>query len=444
MPTGREADDVIVIGAGAAGLTAATELAESGLRVIVLEARERVGGRIFTLRDPSLPAAVELGAEFIHGFQPEILEPLQAANIPIGEVGGDNWCFQGGGLTPCDLFAEVDEILQRMDDKGADESFASFLSHCCPKASAAAKARAVNYVSGFNAADPALVGVHWLVQQMKAEEETGGDRAFRARGGYSSWLGMLQARLDRRGIEIRTDTKVERVAWGPGQVVVSGSSSNKRFELQAKRILVTVPLAVLQARAGELGAIEFSPALPEEKLKALMGFEMGKVIRVVLHFRERFWEHISANGGKQTLANMSFLFSQDDWFPTWWTAMPDPSPLITGWCPAHCVEHLAAQPFPVVTRALQTLGDLLGLRLAEMERLLKAAHFHDWQADPYSRGAYSYVKAGAVKSPQILGRPLQETLFFAGEATDTSGNNGTVHGAVSSARRTVAEINQTL
>jgi monoamine oxidase len=141
---------------------------------------------------------------------------------------------------------------------------------------------------------------------------------------------------------------------------------------------------------------------------------------------------------------MSFLFSQDEWFPTWWTAMPDPSPLITGWCPAHCVEHLAAQSFPVVTRALQTLGDLLGLSLTEMERLLKAAHFHDWQADPYSGGAYSYVKAGAVKSPEILGRPLQEILFFAGEATDTSGNNGTVHGAVASAQRAVSAIKQTL
>src|SRR5258708_2611360 len=160
MPVGRKSDDVIVIGAGAAGLTAAAELAESDLRVTVLEARERVGGRIFTLRQPSLPTTIELGAEFIHGFQPEILEPLQATEIPIEEVGGDNWCFQEGRLTPCDLFAEVDEILQRMDDKGADESFTTFLSHCCPKASAEAKERAVNYVSGFNAADPALVGVH--------------------------------------------------------------------------------------------------------------------------------------------------------------------------------------------------------------------------------------------------------------------------------------------
>jgi monoamine oxidase len=79
-----------------------------------------------------------------------------------------------------------------------------------------------------------------------------------------------------------------------------------------------------------------------------------------------------------------------------------------------------------------------------MERLLKVAHFHDWQADPYSCGAYSYVKAGALKSPEILGRSLQETLFFAGEATDTSGNNGTVHGAVASAQRAVSEIKQTL
>jgi monoamine oxidase len=75
-----------------------------------------------------------------------------------------------------------------------------------------------------------------------------------------------------------------------------------------------------------------------------------------------------------------------------------------------------------------------------MERLLEIAYFHDWQADPYARGAYSYVKAGTADAPEMLGRPVKDTLFFAGEAADVTGNNGTVHGAIASARRAVEEI----
>jgi len=83
---------------------------------------------------------------------------------------------------------------------------------------------------------------------------------------------------------------------------------------------------------------------------------------------------------------------------------------------------------------------LLGTETAMVERLLESAHFHDWQADPYSRGAYSYVQTGAADAPEVLSRPVEDTLFFAGEASDISGNNGTVHGAIASANRAASEI----
>ncbi len=167
----RHDADVIVVGAGAAGLAAASELAESGLSVLVLEARDRIGGRIFTHQDPRLQFPIELGAEFIHGRPPEIFNLLRKHKVPITEVEGDNWCVRDGRFSPCDFFSEVDDILQRMDDRGPDESFQSFLQRCCPEASPEAKQHALSYVTGFNAADPAQVSVHWLVQEMKAEEK---------------------------------------------------------------------------------------------------------------------------------------------------------------------------------------------------------------------------------------------------------------------------------
>src|SRR5215469_2891211 len=131
--------DVIVIGAGVAGLAAAGKPATAGLSVEVLEARERIGGRIFTLHESGLKFPVELGAEFIHGRPPEIFEALKRNKIRVREVDGDNLCFQDGHLSPCDFFSQVEAILERMDDRELDQSFQAFLRACCPKASTDAK-----------------------------------------------------------------------------------------------------------------------------------------------------------------------------------------------------------------------------------------------------------------------------------------------------------------
>jgi monoamine oxidase len=439
-PVGTDHVDLIIVGAGVAGLVAASELADAGLSVIILEARDRIGGRVYTLNDLEQQFPIELGAEFIHGRPPEILDVLRKNDIPISEVDGDNFCVQNGKLSSCDFQSDVDEILQRMNDDEPDESFAAFLQRCCPHASPETKQHALDYVAGFNAADPAQVSVHWLFHQMKAEEKIEGDRAFRPQGGYWFLLDLLQKRGTKAGVRIRTNTIVQRISWRAGSVSIDAVSAKQPASLHASRVLVTVPLGVLQARAGEAGAIEFSPALPQEKLDSISGMEMGKVMRVVLHFKRRFWDRLDPSDSKKTLSEMSFLFSQDEFFPTWWTSMPDRSPVITGWAPWQSAEKVRSSSVPVITRALHALGGLLSVDTQELERLLEIAYFHDWQADPFSRGAYSYVKAGSADAPAILSRPLEATLFFAGEAADITGNNGTVHGAIASAKRAVAQI----
>ena len=125
-------NNVIIIGAGISGLAAAAELGKAGLQIIVLEARNRIGGRIYTTRDPATGAPVEMGAEFIHGKSPEIWNALETCDVPITEVDGQNWCHSHGQLTPCSFFEDVDEILEGMDDSGPDESFLSFLQRRFP------------------------------------------------------------------------------------------------------------------------------------------------------------------------------------------------------------------------------------------------------------------------------------------------------------------------
>jgi monoamine oxidase len=435
---------VIIIGAGVAGLAAAARLGQAGISVVVLEARDRVGGRIFTQRDPVSDCPIELGAEFIHGCPSEIWEQLQASDVQ--EVDGQNWCVFDQRLSPCNFFSQVDSVLDAMDDRVPDESFIAFLERRFPNPSRdtrleEAKRRAVGYVSGFNAADPNLVGVHWLVAGMRAEEKIQGNRAFRSRNGYADLLDAFRRQIARSNGTIQTNTVAESVIWKAGSAEVRTRGANASDTFAARRILVTLPLSVLRISL-EVGAVRFVPALPNEKLDSLSKLEVGKVIRMVFRFRDRFWGRIPASGnGRETLSDMSFLFSEDECFPTWWTTMPRKEPLITGWAPFRSAETLSGENQREVTRrGLQTLSSLLGPSVPELESQLEGCYFHDWQSDPFSRGAYSYAKVGADGAQQALAAPVENTLFFAGEATDTSGNNGTVHGAIASGYRAAHEI----
>src|SRR5258706_6702349 len=156
--------DVIVIGAGAAGLATADELAAAGVRVMILEARDRVGGRIFTRRLPD-GRPVELGAEFVHGRPPEIWDFVASGRLSAKEVAGTPWCRRGQVLVPCArLLHEADGILDGMSAGPHDRSFREFLDTDGRYASPEAKRRATAFVEGFNAADAGRVSVRWLVE----------------------------------------------------------------------------------------------------------------------------------------------------------------------------------------------------------------------------------------------------------------------------------------
>ncbi len=437
-----------MVGAGISGLAAAAELAKSGIHVAILEARNRIGGRILTHFDASFGFPIELGAEFIHGLSPEIWKPLQDAEIPITEVDGDRWCLNEGRLAKCDFFAQIDEILQKMDAHSPDEPFLDFLERCCPNAAndpalERAKRRALAYVKGFHAADPAKVGVHWMVKSAQADELIDGERAFRPAHGYSELVEIFRRRAVDAGANLHTETVVERVQWKPGHCEITARSAAGPASWSAEKVLLTLPLAVLKAATAETGAVEFTPRLPAEKCGAFNHLEMGQVVRLALRFRHRFWQALPCPGPRQTLDDVSFLFSDNQWFPTWWTAMPEKLPIMVAWSPFGRAERLSGQcEASIIDHALQSLGTLLPIEVSKLHEELEAVHFHDWLGDPFSRGVYSYGKVGAHSAIRTLGAPVENTLFFAGEATDTTGHNGTVHGAIASGERAAKEILQ--
>ncbi len=174
--------DVLVIGGGAAGLVAAADLSRTGLTVELLEARDRLGGRIWTIHEPQFNVPTELGAEFIHGLPVEVWDMVRAAGMRTNEVEGRNWCVRDRTIRPCDFFDDVDALLQQMTASGPDRSFADFVHSVA--ADGEAKQRAIGYASGFHAARIQEISVHSLVRGMQADTAIEGERAFRIEGGY--------------------------------------------------------------------------------------------------------------------------------------------------------------------------------------------------------------------------------------------------------------------
>ncbi|MGB7197515.1 MAG: FAD-dependent oxidoreductase, partial [Acidobacteriaceae bacterium] len=175
--------DVIVLGAGIAGLTAARQLVTAGLRVHVLEARSRVGGRILTHKVGN--EAIELGAEFIHGKPPILWNLIEEANLETCELGGKHFCWQHDVLQECgDDFGRDFQWLEALKDWDREDcSFAEYLDIAhVPQDS---RKRLIGFVEGFNAADYRVIGIAALAKQQAIEDATEGDRMFHVRGGYA-------------------------------------------------------------------------------------------------------------------------------------------------------------------------------------------------------------------------------------------------------------------
>ena len=410
--------DVIVIGAGMAGLAAARVLAEAGRTVVLLEATDRVGGRIHTVHDDD--EVVELGAEFVHGRPPELWALIEEAGLATYERTGAFLRREQGRLVDGD--DEDDDVLEGLKDfDGPDCSFLEYVDGL--GLAQGERAGELGYVEGFNAADAREASAMALGLQQRAEDEIEGDRVWRLSAGYDGLTEFLGRRVEAAGGSVVLGVRVASVEWANSGVKVTGADG-RAFE--AARCVVTVPLGVLQA-----GKIRF-PVEAAGVLAAAARMGMGQVCRFTLVFTRRLWPE-----------GMSFLMARELVPNVWWTARPKERRTLTGWIGGpRASELLALRPDKLREWAIIAAAEALGVDEKHLRDEMTAFHTHNWSADENSQGAYSWVPVGGLEASAEMTVPVGERLFFAGEHTDTSGHWGTVHAALRSGLRVADQILQ--
>ncbi len=437
--------DVIVVGGGVAGLAAVVELSGGPARVLLIEGRDRLGGRILT--DTSGDAAVDVGAEFIHGREPTLMEYLRKRGLAHETADATDYYFDGETLARTDEGGDDSpfEMLSQLSEDVPDQSFAAYAGKL--SLDPGERSRLTGYVQGFNAADASVISIRALARQQHAEDAIDGGHSSRLVNGYADLVEALieDCRTSDCGtnFQIVMGTAIEEIDWRMGRVQVAGRSANRDpFRAAARAVVVTVPLPMLSK-------LRFIPPIPLlAELPAAL--RMGPAVRLTLQMKEPWWE-AQAPG-------MGFLFAglgsglgeaalgpAGPGFPVFWVNRRAPVPLITAWSggPA-ALEFQGLSIDKLVHLATQNLARLFGLTAEAIASLVTRAYFHDWLGDPFSGGAYSYVAAGGLAVAERFARPVEDTVWFAGEATASEGHWGTVHGAFSSGIRAAREIREKL
>lgn len=390
--------DVIIIGAGAAGLMAAKDLSSSGKKVIVLEGNDRTGGRIYTIFEGMEP--VQLGAEFIHGDLPLTIALLREANIKYHIIKPDFYKYSKGKLQKeKDAFAEWTLMMQKMEALTEDMSLQHFLdTHFAGEKNADFRKSVTNYASGFDAADPCDASTTELYQEWENENGV----QYRIQGGYQELVNYLANSCIAHGCRILLSEKVLNVNWKRGNAEVH-TASGKTYS--ASKVIVTVPVRLLQNGPETANRIHFNPEIGQiHETADRIGY--GSVIKVIMRFTEVFWKESK---------NMRFILS-DEKIPTWWTH-PGGLPILTGWAAGPKTRSFTGKDKEIIlAMAIHSLSGVFSINNSDLQNKILAFNYCNWEEEPYACGAYSYAKAGHASAKPELNMPVEHTIYIAGEA----------------------------
>lgn len=418
--------DIIIVGAGAAGLMAASILSESGKAVCILEARGRCGGRIDTKVIPGFTAIVEAGAEFIHGNVKLTIDLLKKTGIEYHISEGKLWQYKDSMLDTQEDFVEhADELKKQLNELDKDISVAELMDFFPGKKYASLKSSLKRYVEGYSAADINRASSMALKDELESTDQ----EQYRIENGYGAMIKALEQRCKQNGCIFYLNTVIKKIKWEDNKTEVF-SSGGSFFSTKA---IITVPPVFLYPSGNE-AVITFEPDLPLVA-EAARQTGYGGVIKIIIEFDHPFWE---TGEGRKT-PGMLFVFSEE-MIPTWWTQFPDKTPVLTGWLAGPpSAAYTGADDEKILQAAFISLSSIYNISIDTLQQYCRASHIHNWNNDTYSKGGYSFKTVTSAAAIKILNKPVGNTLFFAGEAIDEN-YHATVEAALSSGRNTAGRI----
>jgi monoamine oxidase len=414
----------LIVGAGAAGLMTARELARAGKRVTIVEARDRCGGRIYPLPAQEFGYPAEGGAEFVHGAAPVTRALMREAGLSLLPHAGTRWSTRTGALLPDESsLPHAHRFYQALREVKADLPIAEFLeTHFAERRYDLLRRTITRTVEGYDAADPRRASTLALRDEWMGRDE---GQHGRLEEGYGALVEHLVSECRRHGAAIHLGASVTAVDEIRGRIAAR-CRHGAIFEADAA--ILTAPLPLLSEIA--------LPPPARERVAATADIGFGNVVKILLRFATKWW----ADHGGRDLADLSFLLS-DATVPTWWTQHPAGYPVLTGWFAGPKADRVSSlTTTELVEMGLASLAEIFDLLPDHIRRSLIASRAINWGNDPFARGAYSYATPKTRAAQLAIREPDVGSIFFAGEALYAGPDMGTVEAALANGLETAQTI----